>query len=275
MNVGVLGALQVRLGESSIVPTARKPRGLLALLALNANSVVTVGSIADELWEGSLPKSASTTLQTYILHIRKRIAREISPGEPDTNHAKRILVTCGNGYLLNNEGGRCDAAEFDRLANLGMRRCEEGDHQSASELLRNAMELWRGPALVDVHVGPVLEAEVLRLEERRRAVMDSRVQVDLALGRHHSIVDELSGLVVRDRTHEGLHGQLMLALYRCGRRAHALQVFQRLRLTMLDELGLEPSPWLHRLQQAILATDPALDDGSTTVGRLVAHNEIR
>ncbi|MFI6348044.1 BTAD domain-containing putative transcriptional regulator [Streptomyces sp. NPDC050560] len=268
MKIGVLGSLQISINGLSIVPTAPKPRALLALLALNADRVVTSHTITDELWGATPPKSASTTLQTYVLQLRRGIARETPAHAPDIGRAKRVLATCGNGYLLDSEGGECDVAEFDRLASEGMRTAEKGDRLFASELLRRAADVWHGEVLVDVQAGPVLETEILRLKERRRIVVESRVEIDLSLGRHNSVVDELSALAVRDRTHEGLHGQLMLALYRCGRRTHALQVFQRLRSSLLDELGLEPSPWLHRLQQMILDTDPALDNGDY---RLVSH----
>ncbi|NGO70352.1 AfsR/SARP family transcriptional regulator [Streptomyces sp. SB3404] len=258
MDVGVLGALQVSVDGTSVVPTAPKPRALLALLAFNMDQVVPSRTICDELWGETPPKSAATTLQTYILQLRRTIAGELSPLAPDTARAKQLLTTRGKGYVLVGEGGECDVAEFDRLASAGMRRSEEGDSQAASELLRRATDLWYGEVLVDVETGPVLETEIMRLKERRRIVVESRVQIDLALGRHNSVVDELSALAVRDRTHEGLHGQLMLAQYRCGRRTHALQTFHRLRTSLLNELGLEPSPWLHRLQQMILDTDPVL-----------------
>lgn len=267
MHIELLGVLGVSINKAPIVPSAKKTRNLLALLALNAGKLITISKIREELWDGSPPRSASTTLQTYVMQLRNRIARGLTTdGNPDTESARRILVTGANGYLLDVSSGFCDAIEFDRLATQGNRLFDELDYHGAADTLRRALDLWRGPALVDIDVGPVLAKEVVRLEERRRLVTERRLYLDLALGRHHSIVDELSALAALDRTHEGVHGQLMIALYRCRRRAHALDVFQRLRSAMREELGLEPSPWLHRLQRAILGAelDAELDAGDLT-----------
>lgn len=266
MLVKVLGPLHVAIDEASVVPTARKTRSLLALLALNAGTLVTTNKISEELWEQHPPRSASTTLQTYVMQLRNRLGKEMpKEGKPDIATAKRILVTAGNGYQLQLGDGTCDVLEFERLARRGSRMIDAGDHLTAAATLHSALALWSGPALVDVHLGPVLQAEVLRLEQRRRSVLERRIQLDLILGRHHAILDELNQLASLDPTHESLHGQLMLALYRCGRRAHALEVFHRIRSVMREQLGLEPSPWLHRLQQEVLSARTDLDEELRTL----------
>lgn len=274
LEVSVLGPLEVSISGRSIVPTARKTRRLLALLALNLDAVVTTARISEELWDEDPPRSASTTLQTYVMQLRNAIAdaiaasAESSAAGPVTGPvaaaaAKRILRRCGTGYLLSAEVVRCDVVDFGRLVSDGTAKAKEGQVDAAAELFARAFDLWRGEALVDVSKGPVLEAEVLRLEQVRRSALERRISIDLAIGRHHAAAEELSGLALTDLTNESVHGHLMLALHRCGRRAEALHAFRRLRTAMLDEICLEPSPWLHRLQRAILDADVTLDAGDT------------
>lgn len=260
LEVSVLGPLEVSLSGCSIVPTARKTRRLLGLLALNLDSVVTTARISEELWDDDPPRSASTTLQTYVMQLRNAITAAPAGGG-DAAMAKRILRRCGTGYLLSAEEVRSDVADFDRLVCAGSAKAKGGELFAAAELLQQALDLWRGDALIDVTQGPVLEAEVLRLEQLRRSALERRISIDLAIGRHHAAAEELSGLALSDLTNESVHGHLMLALHRCGRRADALHAFRRLRMAMLEEIGLEPSPWLHRLQRAILDADAALDVG--------------
>jgi SARP family transcriptional regulator, regulator of embCAB operon len=260
IEVSVLGSLHVSVAGSSIVPSARKTRSLLALLAINPDRVVTTARISEELWGEDPPRSASTTLQTYVMQLRNAIAASPA-GRADDTATKRLLRRCGTGYQLNVGRGHCDVVDFGRLVSAGTRKAQDGELYAAADLLQRGLDLWRGSALVDVALGPVLDAEVVRLEQLRRSALERRIQIDLAIGRHHSAADELSGLALADLTNESVHGHLMLALHRCGRRAHALHAFHRLRTAMLAELGLEPSPWLHRLQQAILDADPTLDVG--------------
>jgi SARP family transcriptional regulator, regulator of embCAB operon len=260
IDVSVLGPLEASIAGVSIVPSARKTRRLLALLAVNPDSVVTTARISEELWDDDPPRSATTTLQTYVMQLRNAMAAALA-GQADDTATKRLLRRCGTGYLLTVGHGSCDVVDFGRLVSAGTLKAKEGELFEASELLQRALDLWRGGALIDVSRGPVLEAEVVRLEQLRRSALERRIQIDLAIGRHHAAADELSGLALTDLTNESLHGHLMLALHRCGRRADALHAFRRLREAMLDELGLEPSPWLHRLQRAILDADPALDAG--------------
>ncbi|MFI7354040.1 BTAD domain-containing putative transcriptional regulator [Streptomyces avidinii] len=290
MDIDVLGALAVRENGISITPTAPKPRQVLALLALHADQVVPVSALIEELWAGEPPRSARTTLQTYVLQLRALIAGALERGTgtatgsvgtatgtgsipaptpapgasagagagggPAARTAKDILVTLPGGYLLSSGGGTLDVREFDRLAGTGYRAMDAGDFPGAARLLREALALWSGPAFADVQGGIQLDMETRRLEETRLCALDQRIEADLRLGRHRELLAELTVLVTRYRTHENLHGQFMLALHRSGRRGEALDVYQRLRATLVRELGLEPSVALRRLQRSILMAGP-------------------
>ncbi|MEV6689435.1 AfsR/SARP family transcriptional regulator, partial [Streptomyces sp. NPDC051130] len=212
MDIEVLGALVVRENGISITPTAAKPRQVLALLALHADRVVPVTALIEELWGGEPPRSARTTLQTYVLQLRSLITAALERGGDDTRTAKDVLVTLPGGYQLNSNGGTSDVREFDRLAGLGYRAMDTGDHRTAARLLREALALWSGPAFADVAGGVQLDMETWRLEETRLCALDRRIEADLRLGRHRELLAELTVLASRYRTHENLHGQFMLAL---------------------------------------------------------------
>ncbi|MCX2971553.1 MULTISPECIES: AfsR/SARP family transcriptional regulator [Streptomyces] len=275
MNIEVLGALNVRLNDASVTPTAPKPRQVLAMLALHADRVVPVASLIEELWGERPPRSARTTLQTYVLQLRELISgalrREPQGAPPRT--AKEVLATAPGGYVLNTAGGASDVRDFERLAGLGYRAMDAGDFAGAARQLRDALALWTGGALADVPAGTQLETRVRGLEETRLCALDQRIEADLRLGRHRELLGELTMLVSRYRTHETLHGQLMLALHRSGRRSEALDVYQRLRTALVRELGLEPSTALRRVQRSILMAGPeaALDAPAPAAGRLLSR----
>lgn len=158
---------------------------------------------------------------------------------------------------------------------MGYRAIDAGDFQGAVRQLRKGLELWTGPAFADVQLGEVLQMEAKRLDETRLCALDQRIEADLRLGRHRDLLAELTVLVNRYPTHENLHGQYMLALYRSGRRSEALAAYQRVRTTLVRELGLEPSTDLRRVQRLILMASPdsALDPASNGGGeRLVRSN---
>ncbi|MEU6995761.1 AfsR/SARP family transcriptional regulator [Streptomyces sp. NPDC046465] len=270
MDIEVLGALAVREGGRSLVPTAPKPRQVLALLALQAGRMVPVSVLSEELWGTAPPRSARTTLQTYVLQLRELIAAALDAGTgpgaavPGAAagvagvggggrvRAKDVLVTMPGGYLLAAGGGSSDVRRFERLAGAGYRAMDGGDWAGAARQLREALALWSGTAFADVQAGPQLRMEIKRLEESRLCALDRRIEADLRLGRHRELLAELTVLVNGYRTHESLHAQFMLALHRSGRRGEALDVYQRLRATLVRELGLEPSARLRRLQRSIL-----------------------
>ncbi|MFJ6797976.1 BTAD domain-containing putative transcriptional regulator [Streptomyces sp. NPDC091268] len=257
MKIQVLGPLSAEVNGGSIVPTARKPRQILTLLALYPGRVMPVPTLMEEIWGTDLPQSALTTLQTYILQLRRRLGTAMGPGEP--GGAKDVLATRHGGYLLQIPPESVDVHEYESLLGQGQRAFEGGDDERAADLLRAALALWQGPALVDVRVGPILEIEVMRLEESRLVTVERRIDVDLRLGRHTELLAELTELIARHPQHEGLHSQAMVALYRSGRQATALDVYRRLRGRLIEDLGVEPSPQLQRLHQAMLTVDPALD----------------
>ncbi|WP_327232798.1 AfsR/SARP family transcriptional regulator [Streptomyces sp. NBC_01317] len=271
MDIDVLGALAVRQNGKSITPTAPKPRQVLAVLALHADQVVPVAALIEELWAGEPPRSARTTLQTYVLQLRSLIATALK-AEPEgggERTAKDILITLPGGYRLDTGGGTSDVKEFDRLAGLGYRAADAGDYPRAARQLREALALWTGPPFADVQCGAQLDMEIKRLEESRLCALDQRIEADLRLGRHRELLAELTVLVSRYRTHENLHGQFMLALHRSGRRGEALSVYQRLRSTLVKELGLEPSAGVRRLQRSILMAGPEAAPAETSREPLV------
>ncbi|MFF4044699.1 BTAD domain-containing putative transcriptional regulator [Streptomyces sp. NPDC001816] len=278
MDINLLGALSVTENGLSVTPTAPKPRQVLALLALHADQMVPVATLIEELWGKNPPRSARTTLQTYVLQLRELIGEALGRGENERCTAKDVLATLPGGYRLASRGGTVDYREFERRAGAGYRAMDADDHQGASRRLADALSLWTGPVLTDVQVGSQIQMEVQRLEEARLCALDQRIEADLRLGRHRELLSELTVLVNQYRMHESLHGQFMLALHRSGRRGEALNVYQRLRTTLVSELGLEPSAALSRLQRFILTANPetvsstaATAAGGGAGGRLVVR----
>lgn len=256
MEFNVLGPLEATDQGVSFVPTAPKPRQLLALLILNMNQVLTTSACIEELWEHEPPSSAASTLQTYVLHIRRSLAA--LPQIGSLAAARRILATRERGYFLA-RSDEYDLDRFEQTVQAGRQAMARGDDRTGACLLAEALRLWRGQALVDVQAGPLLRARLIGLEESRLTVLEQRIEADLRLGRHHELLSELSGLAARYPLHENLHAQAMIALYRSGRQAQALDLYQGLRRRFDRELGLAPSLRLRRLQQAVLTGDPALD----------------
>ncbi|MET9963666.1 AfsR/SARP family transcriptional regulator [Streptomyces sp. NPDC006326] len=257
MRIQVLGPLSAEVNGESIVPTAGKPRQVLSLLALYPGRVMPVPTLMEEIWGTQPPNSALTTLQTYILQLRRRLGTAMGPGAP--GGAKEVLATRHGGYLLQIPEDSVDVHDYDRLVREGQSAFDAGESQVAADRFRAALDLWRGPALVDVRVGPILDIETMRLEESRLVTVERRIDADLRLGRHSGLIAELAELTARHPQHEGLHSQAMVALYRSGRQASALEVYRRLRVRLIEDLGVEPSPQLQRLHQAMLAVDPQLD----------------
>jgi YVTN family beta-propeller protein len=253
----ILGPLEVE-DDGRVLPLGgSKQRALLALLLLHANQVVSRDRLIDEVWGDRAPKTAAAALQGYVSGLRKALG------------ARRIL-TRAPGYLLQVEPNDLDLGSFDRLAREGREALANGDAERASQMFAEALALWRGPPLADLDVAPFAYAERLRLEESRLTAIEERIEAELALGRHAAVVAELEALVAGHPLREKLRGQLMLALYRSGRQAEALQVYQEARRLLVGELGLEPGTALRSLQQAILNHEPALEPRPhTTAARTV------
>ncbi|MFE7980530.1 BTAD domain-containing putative transcriptional regulator [Streptomyces shenzhenensis] len=257
MEIGVLGPLVVSIDGTSVVPSAAKPRQLLALLAVNAGWDVNVATLTEELWESSPPSGPAGVVQTYVKQLRRAIGHALGP---EHEHApKEVLSRSYAGYALHMPAPVLEADLFQQLSGRGLRALESGDDETAAKLLGEALAMWRGPVLADVRIGPALRVELLRLEEARRSALEGRITADLRLGRHAEVIGELLALTERFPLQESLHALLMLALYRCGRSWQALEIFRKLRASTAQELGIEPSLRLQKLHRAILAADPQLD----------------
>ncbi|WP_326700501.1 AfsR/SARP family transcriptional regulator [Streptomyces sp. NBC_01754] len=263
VTIGLLGPLVVTVNGASVVPSAAKPRCLLALLAASPGREVGMAAIADELWEERPPGGPTATVQTYIKQLRGNIAAALGPAPGVSAHD--VLSRGHTGYQLNVPAGGLDTRQFEREARRGTRTLGEGDSDLAARLLATALSRWRGPALDGVRRGPALRAEALRLEEARLTTLETRITADLMRGRHTELVSELIGLTSRHPLVESLHAQLMLALHRSGRSSQALEVFRRLRETYVRELGLEPSRRLQELHRSVLADAPQLDAPMTSL----------
>ncbi|MFJ9139386.1 BTAD domain-containing putative transcriptional regulator [Streptomyces sp. NPDC102256] len=257
MEIQVLGPLSATVNGVSIVPTASKPRQLLALFAFYPGRIVPVATLMEELWGTDMPQSAMTTLQTYVLQLRRHLGTAMGPDAP--GNAKEVLATRHGGYVLQIPADAVDLHRYEQLVAGGQCAFEQGEDGQAAALLRDALDMWDGPALVDVRAGAILSIEIMRLKESRLVTIERRIDADLRLGRHGELIAELTDLIARHPQHEGLHSQAMVALYRSGRQATALDVYRRLRKQLIDELGVEPSPQLQRLHQMMLTVDPALD----------------
>jgi DNA-binding SARP family transcriptional activator len=250
----ILGPLEVLDGQRRVELGRPKQRALLAVLLVHANQVVPLDRLIEELWGEQPPAQATASLQAYISNLR----RALEPARP-IRTPPRVLVTQPPGYRLVVESGDLDAARFVALAEEGHGLLEEERPAEAVQVLREALGLWRGPALAEVADEPFAQAERQRLEELRLVVLEDRLAAELAAGRHAAAVAELGELVGRYPFRERLHGLLILALYRSGRQAEALGAFRAARRVLGEELGIDPSRWLTQLEADILRQAPALD----------------
>src|SRR6185437_16087205 len=263
---GILGPLEVSRAGYAVPLGGPRQRAVLALLLLEANRVVSLDRLAEDLWAGHQPEGWVTTVQIYVSHLRQAL----EPGRA-RGAAGEVLVTRGRGYLLRVDGGRRDAARFQDGFAAGRAALEAGRYAEAAGTLRTALSLWRSQVLADLADYPFIRPEATRLEELRLAAVEARIDADLALGRHDALTAELEQLVAEHPLRERLHGQLMLALYRCGRQAGALAAYQRVRDLLAGELGIDPGEPLRALHASVLAQDPALDWHSDRKGPADGH----
>ncbi|WP_405010120.1 BTAD domain-containing putative transcriptional regulator [Kitasatospora sp. NBC_01539] len=255
MYARILGPLTLTDDLRTVTPRAPKQRQLLSLLLFHSGQVVTVDECVDELWADSPPHSAHSTLQTYVMQLRK-ILRSAAPAAAP---AEMSLETRDRGYLLAVGAGRLDLHQFERSVEQASVARLAGDHVRESELLHHALALWSGKALADVTCGPLLRTRLSGLRETWLGALEQRIDADLRIGRHHRLIGELSVLARQYPTSENLHAQLMIALYRSGRTADALAAFARLRRTFGDELGLEPSARMRALHTDLLNSAPVAE----------------
>jgi predicted ATPase/DNA-binding SARP family transcriptional activator len=244
----VLGSLEVVAGGQPLDLGTPRQRTLLALLLVQAGGVVSSDRLVEDLWDGDPPATARHTLQGYVHRLRRVLGAD----------AWR-LTTRPPGYQLKVSTGELDAQRFQDLATAGRRALVRHHPQAAADQLTAGLSLWRGPLLADLDEVAALEPERVRLEALRLTALEDHIEADLALAGHGGLVAELEGLVADHPYRERLWGQLMLALYRSGRQADALQAFHRARQVLDEDLGIEPSRWLRRRQEQILLQDPVLE----------------
>jgi DNA-binding SARP family transcriptional activator/Tfp pilus assembly protein PilF len=251
MWFGVLGLLTVRVGENTIVVPPGKQRVVLAALLLKTGQVVSFDELAEIVWDGSPPRSSHATLRNYV----KRLRQVLGPV------AGKRIVTYHPGYLVEATGDEVDLVAFERECQEGTAAAQAGEWLRASQLIRDALRLWRGVPLSDVPSETLVRDHLHRLEQLRLHALETRIEADLCLGRHREVIAELQALVDQDPLREHPHALLMLALYRDGRQRDALAAYQVARDSLLDELGVEPGPELRQLHQWVLDGDPRLDLG--------------
>lgn len=252
----VLGPLEALDDGRQLPLGGPRQRAVLAVLLLHANEVVPASRLVDDLWGDEPPETASNILQGYVSDLRHLLGRE-------------AIATRGRGYAIQVGPGDLDLRRFERLSDAGIEALDDGRPREAADVLREGLALWRGTALADLLDESFVTPAVGRLEELRLGVLERRIDADLACGRHAEVVAELTALVGEHPLREWFRAQQMLALYRSGRQAEALDSYRAARQILADELGIDPGPALRRLERAILAQDPSLDlpeDGQDELG---------
>jgi DNA-binding SARP family transcriptional activator/WD40 repeat protein len=246
MHIRVLGPLEASIDDQPVSIGGAKQRAVLAMLVLEANHTVTGDRLIDGLWGDDPPASAPKMVQHYVWRLRGAL--------PSGGGAE--ILTRGRAYELRIDRDKVDVCRFERLVLEASRAATAGRPTSAA---REALALFRGDPLADLAEQPFADPEIRRLEELRLAATELAIDADLAAGRHHELVGELDALVAENPLRERLHAQRMLALYRCGRQAEALEAYRHARTALVEEIGVEPSAELRHLHEAILRQDPSLD----------------
>lgn len=244
MEYRILGPLEVWHDGEPVAVRGSRQRALLALLVMHANEVLSTDRIVDAIWGDETPDPGGAALRVRVSQLRKALG----PGGGQ-------LVTQPPGYMLRLDDGQLDIHTFERL----VARAEREPPEVAAEQLRQALALWRGAPLEEFAYEDFAQTAIARLEELRLLALERRVEADLALGRQRDVIPELEALASQHPLREGPVRQLMVALYRSGRQAEALEAFRRSRTVLVNELGLEPTPALQELERSILRHDPALD----------------
>jgi DNA-binding SARP family transcriptional activator/tetratricopeptide (TPR) repeat protein len=250
----VLGPLEARRGGRPLRLGSIKHRMLLAKLLLHPNQVISTDELIDTVWGEQPPPTVRQSLQNHVAALRRVVEEDGTPaGQPHT------LLTRDPGYLLQVDPDQIDLHRFRRMVEEGRAALEGSQPWTAAGLLHRAVALWRGPVLADVAAAGVSWPELAGIEELEIGAIETRIEADLVAGHHAELIGELERLIRLHPLREHLHGQMMLALYRSGRQADALGAYRYARRTLVEELGIEPSVRLQRLEQAILAQDPALE----------------
>jgi DNA-binding SARP family transcriptional activator len=250
MEFRILGPVEVIDGGRAVALGSSKQRALLAVLLLHVNEVVSRDRLINDLWGERAPQTAAASLHTYVSQLRKLL--EADSGVP------KVLRTRAPGYVLELDVEQVDLKRFELLARRGKSELAAGDPGPAAATFADALSLWRGEPLQEFGSAPFALAESLRLQELHISTLEERIEADLARGRDDALVGELETLVVAHPYRERLCGQLMLALYRCGRQAEALETYRQTRRRLAEELGIDPGPSLQELEQQILRQEPTL-----------------
>ncbi len=243
----ILGPLEARRDGSEITLGGRNQRAVLALLLLHANQVVSIERLAEDLYAGDTPVTAVTQVHRQVSELRRALGEDAS-----------LIETRPPGYLIRLAPGALDLHRFETLTTEAATQMDSGDARAAAESLREALALWRGPALADLAYESFAQGPVARLEELRLAAVEAQLEAELALGRHTGAIPALRELAAEHPLREHLRELLMVALYRAGRQVEALDVYRTTRNELVETFGVEPGPGLQRLEQAILRHDPEL-----------------
>jgi DNA-binding SARP family transcriptional activator len=243
MDIHLLGPVEASLDGLPVALGAPQQRGVLALLALDVNRTVSADRLSEGLWGERAPSSAPKMVQLYVSQLRKLLSGD--EGE---------ILTRGRGYELRLAAERVDAVRFERLVN----EAERGNGAPDGEA-REALALWRGSPLADVADEPFASAEIRRLEELRLQAVELAIDADLAACRHREVLSELRSMIADEPLRERLRAQHMIALYRSGRQAEALEAYRNARMALVETIGVEPGPELRRLHEAVLRQDPQLE----------------
>jgi len=246
LRFGILGPIEVVADNGPLQLGGPRRRSTLALLLVNANRVVSIDELADALYAGRPPVTAVTQVHKQIAELRNVLGPE-------------AIHTRGSGYVINVARNQFDLARFEELTAEAVDAMSRADAARSATLLKDALALWRGEALADVRGEQSLLSQARRLEELRLTAQERLAEAELALGRYGEVAAELERLVRMHPLHESLRALQMLALYRSGRQAEALDVFRRTRVELVEQLGIEPGRALRAAERAILQQDPALD----------------
>jgi WD40 repeat protein/DNA-binding SARP family transcriptional activator len=246
MQIRVLGPLEASVDDRPVPLGGAKQRAVLAMLGLEANHAVTADRLIEGLWGEHPPASAAKMVQNYVWRLRR-----VLNGDGGAE-----ILTRGRAYELRIDRERIDVCRLERLVAEAVRASDAGEPNGAA---REALALFRGDPLADVADEPFADPEIRRLEELRLQAAELAIEADLAAGRHQELIGEIEALLAEDPLRERVHAQRMLALYRCGRQADALEAYRQARTTLVEEIGIEPGAELRRLHDAILRQDPDLD----------------
>ncbi|MDI3408199.1 AfsR/SARP family transcriptional regulator [Streptomyces cavernicola] len=266
MRFNLVGPFEIVADDGRVYrPGTPKVCQTLALLLTRPGGVVTTESLIEELWGDRPPRSATTTLQTYVYHSRRMLINENLVPED-----RQLIVTSAPGYSIQVDEDEVDAKIFERLVAQARRELADGQPESALRTSTEALDLWRGPVLSGSPAGSILAGHIVHLEELRIRAYEIRIEAEERLGRYRESIPELCRLISDYPLNEWFHSQLISALGATGRRAEALQAYQSLRKVLADELGLEPSPELQQLQLQLLTLKPL---GAPGPDRLARHGE--